>query len=184
MSGDEQRLIRFEEKAYPEFTEDPEIMLAMHKDPDELSLLELRAGYRNNSQRGKSGSECLPDSLFLSAGCAAQLSCRGRHSDAFICAVCALLLRFSPMVAISKCIAYFAAFYLLVSFSNILGERELLSAWMAVDPCPISLCCWCLSGFSGSHYNVRQMDIRELVERFFPASSPVASLTKKDRRES
>ena len=31
---------------------------------------------------------------------------------------------------------------------------------------------------------VKPDDIRELVERFFPASSPVASLTKKDRRES
>ncbi len=129
VSGDEQRLIRFKEKAYPEFTEDPEIMLAMHKDPDELSLLELRRVIETipkeenpavNAYRTHYFSLlAAPLSCLVVVGIAMPLSVRG--------------VRVSPMVAISKCIAYFAAFYLLVSFSNILGERELLSAWMAAS---------------------------------------------------
>ena len=129
VSGDEQRLIRFEEKVYPEFTEDPEIMLAMHKEPSELSLVELRRVIDTipkeenpavNAYRTRYFSLlAAPLSCLIVVGIAMPLSVRG--------------VRVSPMVAISKCIAYFAAFYLLVSLSNILGEREFLSAWTAAS---------------------------------------------------
>ncbi|MGC6455314.1 MAG: LptF/LptG family permease [Coraliomargaritaceae bacterium] len=127
VSGDEQRLIQFEERVFPEFTEDPEIMLAMHRKPSELSLLELRRVIDTvpreenpavNAYRTHYFSLlAAPLSCLVVVGIAMPLSVRG--------------VRVSPMVAISKCISYFAAYYVLVNFSNILGEREFLTAWAA-----------------------------------------------------
>jgi lipopolysaccharide export system permease protein len=129
VTGDEQRLIQFDEKAYPQFTEDPEIMLAMHKEPSELSLLELRRVIDTVPQEENPAVNAYrthyfsllaaPFSCLVVVGIAMPLSVRG--------------VRVSPMVAIAKCIGYFAAFYVLVNVSNILGEREFLSAWMAAS---------------------------------------------------
>ncbi|RPG86561.1 MAG: YjgP/YjgQ family permease [Coraliomargarita sp. TMED73] len=129
LTGDEQRLLFFEEKAFPEFTEDPSIMLAMHKEPSELSLLELRQVIETvpaeenpavNSYLTRYFSVlAAPFSCLVVVGIAMPLSVRG--------------VRVSPMVAISKCIAYFAAFYLFVSICNILGERSILPAIAAAS---------------------------------------------------
>ena len=128
-SGDEQRLISFEEKAFPEFREDPSIMLAMHKKPGELSLLELRRVIETVPPEENPAVNAYltryysllaaPLSCLVVVGIAFPLSVRG--------------VRVSPMVSISKCIAYFAAFYLLVSLSNIMGERKMLTPWLAAS---------------------------------------------------
>jgi lipopolysaccharide export LptBFGC system permease protein LptF len=35
------------------------------------------------------------------------------------------------MVGVSKSLAFFAGFYLLISIASMLGEREIIPAWMA-----------------------------------------------------
>lgn len=127
VSGDELRLITFEEKAFPEFREDPSIMLAMHKKPGELSLLELRRVIETvPPEENPAVNSYLTHYYSLLA---APLSCLAVVGIAFPLSVRGV--RVSPMVATSKCIAYFAAFFVLISLSNIMGERRILSAWLA-----------------------------------------------------
>ncbi|NCG08190.1 MAG: hypothetical protein GWO81_01255, partial [Verrucomicrobia bacterium] len=40
-------------------------------------------------------------------------------------------VRTSPMVGISKSLAFFAVFYVLISIATLLGERQIIPAWMA-----------------------------------------------------
>lgn len=127
ISGDELRLFAFEQKGFPEFREDPAIMLAMHKKPNELSLTELRQIINTVPPEENPAVNAYlthyyallsaPLSCFFVVGIALPFSVRG--------------VRVNPMVSVSKCLVYFVAFYLLTSLSNILGGRDVLSPLFA-----------------------------------------------------
>ena len=126
-TGDELRLMAFEEKAFPEYTEDPGIMLAMHKKANTLSLFELReiidtVPPEENPAVMKYTTRyyhllAAPFSCFVVVGIAVPFAVSG--------------VRANPMLGISKCLAYFAGFYALMSIAAVLGERHLIPALFA-----------------------------------------------------
>ena len=126
-TGDELRLMAFEEKAFPEFTEDPGIMLAMHKKPSDLSLLELREIIQTvPPEENPAVSKYITRYYHLLA---APFGCLVVVGIAVPFAVSGV--RANPMLGISKCLSYFAGFYVLVSITAVLGERQLVPAWLA-----------------------------------------------------
>lgn len=126
-TGDELRLLKFEEKAYPEYTEEPDLMLAMHKKANELSLLELREIIETVPPEENPAVHAYQTRYFSLL--AAPFSCLVLVGIAVPFAVSGV--RTNPMIGISKCLGYFAVFYVLITISSILGERNLISAWMA-----------------------------------------------------
>ena len=126
-TGDELRLMAFEEKDFPEFNEDPGIMLAMHKKPNDLSLLELREIIeRVPPEANPAVSKYITRYYHLLA---APFSCCVVVGIAVPFAVSGV--RSNPMIGISKCLGYFAVFYVLISIAALLGERQLIPAWLA-----------------------------------------------------
>lgn len=126
-TGDEIRLLSFEEKAYPEYTEDPDLMLAMHKKPNELSLLELREIIETVPAEENPAVHAYTTRYFSLL--AAPFSCLVLVGIAVPFAVSGV--RANPMIGISKCMGYFAVFYVLITISSILGERHMIAPWLA-----------------------------------------------------
>ena len=124
------RPITFEEKIFDTFDEDPNLMLALHKDPDELSIFELRRiietvppeenpavrAYKVRYHFLLSG----PFSCLVVVGVAMQLV--------------TFSVRSNPMIGILICVGCLGVFYLLTVMATILGEQGILlapvAAWM------------------------------------------------------
>ncbi|MGC6425184.1 MAG: LptF/LptG family permease [Lentimonas sp.] len=126
-SGDILRVLSFEEKIFENFNEDPDLMLALHKKPNELSLFELQriiaAVAPEDNPRVHAylvryySLLAVPFSCLVVVGIAVPFAVSG--------------VRAGPMVGISKSIGFFAVFYVLVTVTSILGERQIISALLA-----------------------------------------------------
>ena len=126
-TGDPLRTLPFEKRNFPEFNEDPNLMLALHKEPNELSLFELREvteavpPEENPAVNGYLVRYytllAAPFSCLVVVGLAVPFAVSG--------------VRTNPMVGISKCIGWFFVFYLLLSISTVLGERQIMPSWAA-----------------------------------------------------
>lgn len=126
-TGDPLRTIAFEQKTFETFDEDPGLMLALHKDPEALSLFELRRVVEAlPPQQNPVVHAYLVRYLSLLA---APFSCLVVVGLAVPFAVSGV--RTNPIIGISKCMGYFLVFYLLVSTATILGERHIISAALA-----------------------------------------------------
>ena len=124
------RPITFEEKVFDTFYEDPDLMLALHKDPDELSIFELRRII-----------ETVPPEENPAVS-AYQVRYHSLLAGPFSCLVVVGLavpfavfgVRSNPMIGILICVGCLGIFYLLTVAATILGEQGVLpasfAAWM------------------------------------------------------
>lgn len=124
------RTLTFEEKIFEDFHEDPDLMLALHKDPKELSILELRRiietvppeenpavhAYQVRYHTLLAG----PFSCLVVVGLAVPFAVFGVRSN--------------PMIGVLICMACLLVFYLLTVIATILGEQGVIptsiAAWM------------------------------------------------------
>ncbi|MEM8868240.1 MAG: LptF/LptG family permease [Verrucomicrobiota bacterium] len=126
-TGDPLRTLPFERKVYEAFDEDPSLMLALHKDPDELSLFELdRVIGAVPPEENPAVRAYLVRYYSLLA---APFSCLVVVGIAVPFAVSGV--RTNPMIGVSKCVGFLGIFYVLVSVATILGERQLIESWLA-----------------------------------------------------
>ena len=126
-TGDPLRTLPFKERVFDSFNEDPSLMLALHKRPKELSLFELRRIIESVSpEDNPKVNAYLVRYLSLFA---APFSCLVVVGMAVPFAVAGV--RTSPMIGVSKCIGFFAIFYVLISIASILGERQIIPALLA-----------------------------------------------------
>lgn len=126
-TGDPLRSIPFERKIFNEFDEDPSLMLSLHKKPNELSLYELNRIIKTIPVEDNPAVHAYliryfqqmasPFTCLVMVGIAVPFAASG--------------VRVNPMIGISKSLAYFAGFYVLINFASALGEREIISAWFA-----------------------------------------------------
>ena len=126
-TGDLLSAFSFEEKTFEGFDEDPSLMLALYKDPKELSLFELQRIIDLVPPKENPKVHAylvryysllaVPFSCLVVVGIAVPFAVSG--------------VRTNPMVGVSKCIGFFALFYVLVSIASILGERQVVSALLA-----------------------------------------------------
>lgn len=117
----------FEEKVFDNFHEDPDLMLALHKDPKELSILELRRiikavppeenpavhAYQVRYHTLLAG----PFSCIVVVGLAVPFAVFGVRSN--------------PMIGILICMACLLVFYLLTVIGTIIGEQGIIPAYIA-----------------------------------------------------
>ena len=126
-TGDPVRALTFEERIFDTFYEDPDLMLALHKDPEELSLFELRRIIETVPPEENPAVHAYlvryhsllagPFSCLVVVGLAVPFAVFGVRSN--------------PMIGILICMACFLSFYLLVSIATILGERNIVPAVFA-----------------------------------------------------
>ncbi|HKK17613.1 MAG TPA: LptF/LptG family permease, partial [Opitutales bacterium] len=126
-TGDPLRSLQFEEKTFEEFDEDPNLMLGLHKEPKELSLFEL-GRIIDAVPPEENPSVHAYEVRYLSL-LAAPFSCLVVVGIAVPFAVSGV--RTSPMIGVSKCLGFFAFFYVLISIATILGERQIIPASLA-----------------------------------------------------
>ncbi len=121
------RISTFEERIFDNFREDPNLMLALHKDPKELSIFELRKiietippeenpavlAYQLRYHSLLAG----PFSCLIFVGLAVPLAVSGVRSN--------------PMVGILICMGCILVFYLLTIAATIIGELGLMPASIA-----------------------------------------------------
>lgn len=126
-TGDPLRARTFQEEAFLQFAEDPSLMLALRKDPKELSLNELKqilssVAIDQNPQMQAYQMRYLsllaaPFSCLVVMGIAIPFATSG--------------VRTNPLVGVAKCLGLFLFFYALTQISWILGERHYLQEWLA-----------------------------------------------------
>ena len=126
-TGDPLRAQSFDERKFSEFDEDPNLMLALHKKPKELSLFELRSVMEAMppSENPNVRSHLVqyfsllatPFSCLVVIGIAVPFALSG--------------VRINPMIGVFKALGFFVIFYVLVAFSTILGGREIIPALLA-----------------------------------------------------
>lgn len=126
-TGDPLRVIPFERRKMREFGVDPQLMLALHKEPKELSLFELR-DIIDTLSPGENPAVHAYEVRYYSL-LAAPFSCLVVVGLAVPFAVSGV--RTNPMVGVSKCMGLFLAFYVLITLATVLGERRLIPAWFA-----------------------------------------------------
>ena len=127
VTGDVLRALPFKQKNFEAFDEDPDLMLALHKEPKELSLFELRRIIEKVPPEENPKVHAylvryfsllaVPFSCLVVVGIAVPFAVSG--------------VRTNPMIGVSKCMGFFAFFYVLVSVASILGERQIIPALIA-----------------------------------------------------
>jgi len=129
-TGDPLRTLQFVRKAFPDFKEDPGMMLALHKKPSELSLFELKRIIETVPPEENPAVHAFEVRYYSLL--AAPFSCLVVVGFAVPFAVSGV--RASPMIGVSKALGFFAVFYVLVSVASILGELQIiptvLAAWL------------------------------------------------------
>ncbi|MEO0509870.1 MAG: LptF/LptG family permease [Verrucomicrobiota bacterium] len=129
-TGDPLRSLSFKKKTFEDFNEDPSLMLALHKKPNELSLFELNRIIDTVPPEENPVVHAYEVRYFSLL--AAPFSCLVVVGIAVPFALSGV--RTSPMIGVSKALGFFAVFYVLVSASTILGERQIiptiLAAWL------------------------------------------------------
>lgn len=128
-SGEPIRSLGFDKKAYPDFSEAPDIMRTLHKEPDDLSLFELREVLNrippedNPRMHGYAvryhSILANPFSCLVVVGIAIPFAVSG--------------VRTNPLVGVSKAGGLFFAYYIAASLFRLLGEQETI---------PVTLAAW------------------------------------------
>lgn len=126
-SGDPLRALSFQEKKFEDFDEDPSLMLALHKEPKELSLHELRRIIETLPPEENPAVRAYLVRYFSLL--AAPFSCLVVVGIAVPFAVSGV--RSNPMIGVSKAMGFFAIFYVLITVASILGERQIIPALLA-----------------------------------------------------
>jgi lipopolysaccharide export system permease protein len=126
-TGDPLRAMPFKEKKFEEFDEDPTLMLALHKEPKELSLNELRRIIETVPPAENPAVRAYLVRYFSLL--AAPFSCLVVVGIAVPFAVSGV--RNNPMIGVSKAMGFFAIFYVLITLASILGERQMIPAILA-----------------------------------------------------
>jgi lipopolysaccharide export system permease protein len=126
-TGDPLRALAFEEKKFENFDEDPSLMLALHKKPNELSLDELRRIIETVPPEENPSVRAYLVRFYTLL--AAPFSCLVVVGIGVPFAVSGV--RTNPMIGVSKAMGFFAIFYLLITIASILGERQIIPALLA-----------------------------------------------------
>jgi len=126
-TGDPLRALAFEEKKFLDFHEDPSLMLALHKEPKELSLNELRRIIDTVPPEENPAVHAYLVRYFSLL--AAPFSCLVIVGIAVPFAVAGV--RTNPMIGVSKAMGFFALFYVLITVASIVGERQIIPAMLA-----------------------------------------------------
>ena len=126
-TGDILRALPFEEKKYEDFDEDPSLMLALYKDPKELSINELSRIIDTLPPEENPTAHAYLVRFY--ALLAAPFSCLVVVGIAVPFALTGV--RTNPMVGVSKAMGFFAIFFVLVSIASIFGERQIIPAMLA-----------------------------------------------------
>ena len=126
-TGDILRALPFEEKKYEDFDEDPSLMLALYKEPKELSINELSRIIDTVPPKENPATHAYlvrfyslfaaPFSCLVVVGIAVPFALTG--------------VRTNPMVGVSKAMGFFAIFFVLISITSIFGERQIIPAMLA-----------------------------------------------------
>ena len=126
-TGDILRAMPFEEKKYEDFDEDPSLMLALYKEPKELSINELSRIIDTLPPEENPATHAYlvrfyslfaaPFSCLVVVGIAVPFALTG--------------VRTNPMVGVSKAMGFFAIFFVLISIASIFGERQIIPAMLA-----------------------------------------------------
>ncbi len=126
-TGDILRALPFEEKKYEDFDEDPSLMLALYKEPKELSINELSRIIDTLPPEENPATHAYlvrfyslfaaPFSCLVVVGIAVPFALTG--------------VRTNPMVGVSKAMGFFAIFFVLISIASIFGERQIIPAMLA-----------------------------------------------------
>jgi len=128
-TGDPLRALPFEKKVFESFEVSPDIMLALHRDPEDLSLFELQRLL--DAVPPEENPAARPYEVRFHKLLATPFSCLVVVCLAVPFAVAGV--RVNPMVGIAKSIGWFFLFYVLVSVTTVLGDRELVpplaAAW-------------------------------------------------------
>jgi len=127
VTGDPLRALAFEEKKFLDFHEDPSLMLALHKEPKELSLNELRRIIDTVPPEENPAVHAYLVRYFSLL--AAPFSCLVIVGIAVPFAVAGV--RTNPMIGVSKAMGFFALFYVLITVASIVGERQIIPAMLA-----------------------------------------------------
>ncbi len=123
-AGEPIRAVVFDELIKEDYLEDPKLMLALNKKPNDLSLFELSGileqvppehnprihAYQVQYYEVLAG----PFSVLVVVGLAIPFAVSG--------------VRTNPMVGVSKSVGFFVIFYLFSTIFSILGERQILPA--------------------------------------------------------
>ena len=126
-TGDILRALPFEKKKYEDFDEDPSLMLALYKEPKELSINEL--GRIIDTIPPEENPAAHAYLVRFYSLLAAPFSCLVVVGIAVPFALAGV--RTNPMVGISKAMGFFAIFYVLTSIASIVGERQIIPAMLA-----------------------------------------------------
>ncbi len=136
-TGDPLRTIPFEKRVFPDFQEDPALMLALYSKPNELSLNELRRIIDTLPPEENPIVQAYQVRFYSLV--ASSFSCLVIVGIAVPFAVSGV--RANPMIGIFKCLGYFAGFYVLISVATIMGEHRTIPSWLgAWSPNIIMLC--------------------------------------------
>ena len=126
-TGDPLRTIPFKKRAFQDFQEAPSLMLALYNKPNELSFNELRRIIQVLPP--EENPVVRPYQVRFYSLLANALSCLVVVGLVVPFAVSGV--RANPMIRISKCLGYFAGFYVLSQIAAILGEHRVISSWLA-----------------------------------------------------
>ena len=126
-TGDILRALPFKEKKYEDFDEDPSLMLALYKEPKELSINELVRIIDTLPPEENPATHAYLVRFY--ALLAAPFSCLVVVGIAVPFALAGV--RTNPMVGVSKAMGLFAIFYVLMSIASIFGERQIIPAMLA-----------------------------------------------------
>lgn len=117
----------FDKKAFPNFTENPELIVSLSKKPKHLSLFQLK--YLLNYFNDKTMPTIVNYNVMYHNLMASPFSCLIVLAIAIPFA--AFGVRTNPMVGICKAIVLFFAYYIIANIGGILGNQLILPAWLA-----------------------------------------------------
>lgn len=126
-TGERYRSIGFDERAFPELTEDPWLMQALNADPDNLSLNEIQKLLELSSDENPHLKDYeLRRERILSQ----PLVCLVMVGIAIPFAVAGV--RVNPVVGVAKALGFFAFFFVLLEVCRLLGAQGVVPLELAV----------------------------------------------------
>jgi lipopolysaccharide export system permease protein len=117
----------FERLDRPDFREEPDVMVAMRRKPQDLSLRDLQRVMA--AHKGYDSAALVPYRVRFYRVWLYPLSCV--LVVAFALAYASSGVRTNPMVGISKAFGMFLLYFLVSNLSTILGNASLITPWMA-----------------------------------------------------
>lgn len=126
-TGDPIRSSYFEKQVFPSLTESPSLMLAMHKNPDDLSFIQL--GHMLDKISPKENPKMYSYEVQYQSILASPLNCLVVIAIAIPFAVAGV--RTNPLVGVSKAAGLFFCYYLVASISHLLGAQQVIPVFLA-----------------------------------------------------